>query len=115
MNSRQQRRFRSYGMSNAEILESQAEYKKELEKACKDATKIFGLFKPYCPVDEHHVAVIRRAQQLYIVGKHAGSKSTYKLSKRIKTIETQIAKYTAAWKAAQKKRADLEVPAENVD
>lgn len=93
-NSREKRKFRYWGEDPVEIKKQRDEAKKNPKKINPVETSQ----AKYHPTDEKHKQIIKTAQALNIAGKHAGSKSTKKLSARISFVYQRVAQYAKAFK-----------------
>ena len=98
LNSRQKRKYRSYGMTNEEV----EKMLKEIHENCKHSQPIHCSYMDYVTIDKKHISIIKEAQHLKIVGKHAGSKPIKKLRSSISAINKMLSRYTTAFKSIQK-------------
>ena len=101
LNSRQKRKYRSYGMTIAEA----ENMLKEIRENRKRPQHTHCNYMDYTPTDEKHIAIIKEAQRLRIAGKHAGSKSTKKLQSRISAMNKMLSRYATAFNAMQRLEA----------
>lgn len=97
-NSRQKRKYRSYGMT---ITEAE-NMLKEARKNRKRPQPIHCSYMDYNTTNEKHIAIIKEAQRLGLVGKHAGSKSIKKLRAHVSSMNKTIAQYAPAFKEMQR-------------
>ena len=86
-NSRQKRKYRSYGMT---ITEAE-NMLKEARKNRKHPQPIHCSYMDYSITNDKHIAIIKEAQRLGLVGKHAGSKSIKKLRAHVSSMNKTIA------------------------
>lgn len=103
-NSRQKRKYRSYGMTAAEAQEVIAELKKLDEKF----RPVHCSCSEYRKTDEKHRQIIKEAQRLGLAGKHAGSKSTKALKSRIDGMNKLISRYATALNAMERLKKQTE-------
>ena len=97
-NSRQKRKYRSYGMTITEgenILQ-------EIRNTSKCPQPIHCSYMDYSTTNEKHISIIKEAQRLGLVGKHAGSESIKKLRAHVSSINKTIAQYAPAFKEMQR-------------
>lgn len=97
-NSRQKRKYRSYGMT---ITEAE-NMLKEARKNRKHPQPIHCSYMDYSITNDKHIAIIKEAQRLGLVGKHAGSKSIKKLRAHVSSMNKTIAQYAPAFKEMQR-------------
>lgn len=98
LNSRQKRKYRSYGMT---ITEAE-NMLKEARKNRKHPQPIHCSYMDYSITNDKHIAIIKEAQRLGLVGKHAGSKSIKKLRAYVSSMNKTIAQYAPAFKEMQR-------------
>ena len=98
LNSRQKRKYRSYGMT---ITEAE-NMLKETRKNRKRPQPIHCNYMDYNTTNEKHIAIIKEAQRLGLVGKHAGSKPIKKLRAHISSMNKTIAQYASDFKEMQR-------------
>lgn len=101
LNSRQKRKYRSYGMT---ITEAE-NMLKEIRKNYKCPQHIHCSYMDYISTDEKHIAIIKEAQHLRVVGKHAGSKPIKRLRSSIYSMKKLLARYAKAFKEKQRLEA----------
>ena len=97
-NSRQKRKYRSYGMTIAEA----ENMLQEIRNTNKHPKPIHCNYMDYNTTNEKHIAIIKEAQRLGLVGKHAGSKPIKKLRTRVSSMNKAITRYASAFKELQK-------------
>lgn len=107
LNSRQKRKYRSYGMT---ITEAE-NMLKELRKNYECPQHVHCSYMDYSPTDEKHISIIKEAQRLRVVGKHAGSKPIKKLQSSVSSMNKLLARYAKAFKAM--KRLETQKNGEN--
>ena len=97
-NSRQKRKYRSYGMTIAEA----ENMLQEVHNTSKCPQPIHCSYMDYSITNEKHISIIKEAQRLGIIGKHAGSKPIKKLRTRVSSMNKTITRYASAFKELQK-------------
>ena len=97
-NSRQKRKYRSYGMT---IVEAK-NMLQEIRNTNKHPKPIHCNYMDYNTTNEKHIAIIKEAQRLGLVGKHAGSKPIKKLRAHVSSMNKTIAQYAPAFKEMQR-------------
>ena len=107
LNSRQKRKYRSYGMTNEEV----EKMLKEIHENCKHSQPIHCSYMDYVTIDKKHISIIKEAQHLKIVGKHAGSKPIKRLRSSIYSMKKLLARYAKAFK--EKQRLETQKNGEN--
>lgn len=98
LNSRQKRKYHSYGMT---IVEAE-NMLQEIRNTSKCPQPIHCSYMDYSTTNEKHISIIKEAQRLGLIGKHAGSKPIKKLRTRVSSINKTIAQYASAFKEMQR-------------
>ena len=97
-NSRQKRKYRSYGMTIAEA----ENMLQEIRNTSKCPQPIHCSYMDYSTTNEKHISIIKEAQRLGLIGKHAGSKPIKKLRARVSSMNKAITRYSSAFKEMQR-------------